>query len=274
MEEEKTLEEQARRKIVERAFIGVMPASVLAFFTVLFTTLTISGGNILDIPNLLWLLFGLGGYGTLVWSRLNDENANAAVVDKLLETQFDPKEIRNRHLRSRVQEALDYRKRIAAQIATHPEDSVLRVQLEGTADQFDVWIEEIHMLSTRLDTYLIEERPRLQKGTEDAKQRQAQLKRRLQTSKDDKLSADLRKSITNLDRQLSTTDSLHTTMHRAELRLEDTITAMATIYPQTMLLDAKDIDSSRFRRLQQEIAEEVTELADVLHAMDDVYAES
>jgi hypothetical protein len=38
-----------------------------------------------------------------------------------------------------------------------------------------------------------------------------------------------------------------------------------------MLVDAKDIDSGRARRLRQEIAGEVTELNDILLAMDEVY---
>jgi hypothetical protein len=38
-----------------------------------------------------------------------------------------------------------------------------------------------------------------------------------------------------------------------------------------MLAGAKDIDSSRARRLRHEIAEEVTELNDMLVAMDEVY---
>ena len=71
---------------------------------------------------------------------------------------------------------------------------------------------------------------------------------------------------------MKTIETLEYTMERARLRLDSTVTSMATIYPQTLLLDAKDIDSSRYRRLEHEIQEEVTELADVLYAMDEVYS--
>jgi hypothetical protein len=47
---------------------------------------------------------------------------------------------------------------------------------------------------------------------------------------------------------------------------------MGTIYTQVTLMGAKDIDSGRSRRLRLEISEEVTELSDVLAAMDEVYA--
>jgi hypothetical protein len=62
------------------------------------------------------------------------------------------------------------------------------------------------------------------------------------------------------------------TIRRAELQLENTLTHLGTIYSQTMLVDAKDIDSGRARRLRQEIVDEVTEINDVLLAMDEVYA--
>jgi hypothetical protein len=64
---------------------------------------------------------------------------------------------------------------------------------------------------------------------------------------------------------------LDNTIQRAELQLENTLTPLGTIYSQTMLVDAKDIDNGRARRLRQEIDEEVNELNDVLLAMDEVH---
>jgi outer membrane protein TolC len=75
-----------------------------------------------------------------------------------------------------------------------------------------------------------------------------------------------------LQRQLDTLASLDDTIQRAKLQLENSLTSLGTIYSQTMLVDAKDIDSGRARRLRQEIADEVTELHDVLIAMDEVYS--
>jgi hypothetical protein len=61
-------------------------------------------------------------------------------------------------------------------------------------------------------------------------------------------------------------------MERAELQLETTLSSLGTIYSQTMLVGAKDIDSGRAKRLRQEISEEVQELDNILVAMDEVYA--
>src|SRR5690606_5102090 len=79
-------------------------------------------------------------------------------------------------------------------------------------------------------------------------------------------------NLNGLRRQLEAINQLESAMERARLRLENTITSMGTIYTQTMLVGAKDIDSGRAKRLRQEIGEEVNELGDVLSAMDEVYA--
>ena len=73
------------------------------------------------------------------------------------------------------------------------------------------------------------------------------------------------------ERQLETLRKLDDTITRAELQLERSHSLLATIYSQTMLVDAKDIDSGRSRRMRLEIGEEVDELQDMLLAMDEVY---
>ena len=73
--------------------------------------------------------------------------------------------------------------------------------------------------------------------------------------------------------QIDTIDQLDNTIERARLQLENSLTHLGTIYSQTMLVDVKDIDNGRSRRLRQSITDEVSELNDVLLSMDEVYAE-
>jgi hypothetical protein len=69
-------------------------------------------------------------------------------------------------------------------------------------------------------------------------------------------------------------EQLENNMHRAELQLEHTLTAMGTIYSQLLLVGSKDVDSGRVRRLREEVADEVQGLQDVLDSMDEVYETS
>jgi hypothetical protein len=63
-------------------------------------------------------------------------------------------------------------------------------------------------------------------------------------------------------------------MERAELQLDDTLSAMGTIYAQMQLIGAKDIDSGRAQRLRQDIADQVHSLHDIVQTMDEVYLSS
>jgi hypothetical protein len=60
-------------------------------------------------------------------------------------------------------------------------------------------------------------------------------------------------------------------MERARFQLESTITAMGTVYSQMMILNARDVASGRADRLQQDVADQVQALQDIVHTMDEVY---
>lgn len=56
-------------------------------------------------------------------------------------------------------------------------------------------------------------------------------------------------------------ENLRDTAARAQFQLENTLSAMGTIYSQVLLLGVKDVDSARAQRLREDIAA----------AMDEVY---
>ena len=60
-------------------------------------------------------------------------------------------------------------------------------------------------------------------------------------------------------------------MRRTRLQLDQTLSAMGTIYSQVQVLQAMDIDSVRARRSASDIDEQVDGLGDLLSAMADVY---
>ncbi|OQY31007.1 MAG: hypothetical protein B6243_09190 [Anaerolineaceae bacterium 4572_5.2] len=62
-------------------------------------------------------------------------------------------------------------------------------------------------------------------------------------------------------------------MRGAEFDLDESLATMGTIYSQLQLFSAKEIDSSRARRLSDDIDEEGNRLDDLLAAMDEVYNE-
>jgi hypothetical protein len=65
---------------------------------------------------------------------------------------------------------------------------------------------------------------------------------------------------------------LQNTMEKAEFQLENTLSAMGTVYAQLQLIGAKDVDSSRARNLREDIAQQVAALQDIVETMDEVYS--
>ena len=268
----KSLEDRVQRAMLQYALMRPESAGVLAVSFLLPFLLSVFDVSILGVPNLAIAGVGIASYLALAWSSYSDPKTGHKVIEELLRSDFNPKKIRDERLTEQLNEALDYRTRVT-ELINQRKDGAIKDELRSVASQFDVWIEEIYHLAERLDDYQ-GERNRLEKSYFSAETRLKQLKKRRQKVKDARMLEDIDSNIASLTKQMTTIESLETTMERARLRLENTITAMGTIHSQSLLLGAKDIDSSRYKRLQQDIAEEVDELADVLYAMDEVYSDS
>lgn len=267
VDKRESLEKRAQRAILQYAFFRPESAILIAL-TILLSFFAPQYVEIL--PWWSWLLGGLAGEAALVFSSLTDAEAHRRVVAQMLKDEFHPERLRDTWLQQQVQAAFDYRSRITAAIHER-RDSVLKDHLSDTASQLDEWLEEVYGLAQRLDRYK-RERDLHVSNRERAQRRLSELEEQLKEETTPAVRREIEYNIDSLRRQLEAIMQLENAMERARLRLENTITAMGTIYTQTMLVGAKDIDSGRAKRLRQEIGEEVNELGDVLSAMDEVYA--
>lgn len=263
----KTLEKRAQQAILQHAVFRWESAVIIAL-TLLLAVFT----PLASVPAWGWLVGGLLAELAIIYSSLTDEQTAERVVENMLRDEFRPERLADKELQRQVSAALDYHQRIAA-AARERNDSVLKDSLNETVAQIDDWIEEVYDLAKRLDYYR-KEKPLLDRNLEQAQHRLQQLQAQLKPETAPRLQEDIALNIRSLERTIETMETLNNAMERAKLRLEHTLIAMGTIYSQTMLVGAKGIDSSRARRLQHEIAEEVNELGDILSAMDEVYTSS
>ena len=269
-EARENLEKRVQRAIFQHAIFrwesGVVIALAvsLAAFSALFPDVSVL------LSPWVWLLGGTVAEGLLVYSSLSDPEHNRRVVAEMLKDEFHPERLSNKALQEQVKEALEYRSRITAAIRER-RDSVLKDNLSETAGQIDEWLESIYNLAQRLDRYQ-QEKAILKRDKERATARIKELTQKLQRQEDAAVRSQIETTMENLQRQYSTILQLENTMERAQLQLETTLSSLGTIYSQTMLVGAKDIDSGRAKRLRQEISEEVQELDNILVAMDEVYA--
>jgi chromosome segregation ATPase len=206
----------------------------------------------------------------LVYSSLTDPDFLRRVGAKVLGSEFEPGKLRDPYLQERMSEALDYRVRIENAIRQQ-DDSLLKDELNQTATQMDEWLEHIYNLASRIDRYR-QERQVLERDRSRTEKRIAELEHQLALESNPNVQAQIESTLESKKQQLATLQKLSDTIRRAELQLEASHTHLGTIFTQTMLVDAKDIDSGHAQRLRHEISGEVDEIQDILLAMDEVYA--
>lgn len=262
-----SLQKRVQKAIFQAAFFRLESALVIS----LTLLLTVFGSNLVEfIPFWAWLIGGAVAEGILVFSSLSDPIFGRKVVANLLQDEFHPEHLRDKRLQQQMNEALDYRSRIEEAIRRQ-RNTLLKDELSQTAGQIDEWLEHIYGLAQRIDNYQQEQKI-LARDRNRAESRMAQLQKELAHEDDAILRKQIEETLHSMQRQLDTLQTLENTIQRAELQLENSLTNLGTVYSQTMLVGAKDIDSSSARRLRQEISDEVDELQDVLLAMDEVYS--
>lgn len=264
------LKERVQKAVWQESFVRWESGVVLAL-TAMLTVFSAVGVPLVEfVPFWGWLLGGAVAEVALVYSSVLDPEFGRKVVAKMLKNEFKPERLKDKKLQQHINEALDYRSRIEKGIREHT-DSVLKDELSATAGQIDEWLENIYDLARRIDRYQ-EEREILHRDRVRAESRMTQLNAEFAKASNPAVKQQIQTTLNSLERQLQTLQALEGTIQRARLQLENSLTHLGTIYSQTMLVDAKDIDRGSARRLRHEIAEEVTELNDLLLSMEEVYA--
>ena len=215
-----------------------------------------------------WPLLGLLGLAAIVHSSLTDAETNARILQELFQEQFDPRRIKDQDLRADVETALEYQRHIEA-LVSGQRSGVLRDRLKDTANQLSNWAGNIYRLALRLDTYRGD--ALLARDREMVPQEIKTLAARRKQESDPAIQQELDEVLESKSKQWQTLQDLDTRMQQAELQLEQSLTALATVYSQVQLIDAQDVDSSRSERLQADIQEQVSRLDDLVSSINEVY---
>lgn len=254
---------------VEHAFFRWESAATIAATLLAMVGIPAATGN--SLTAVIALAIGVILEGVIVASSLTDQELKRKIENELTRQQFDIKQLGDKHLQDQFKEALDYQKRIETAIDEQP-DSLLKDELIQTSVQMDDWLGHIYSLAEKISRYR-KQQERISRDKNRAWRRIKQLESEYELESDPAVKQQIQDTIKGLQQQYTTLESVENTMQRAELQIENSLAHLGTIYSQTLLVDAKDIDSSRARRLRQEIDEEVIELNEVLLAMDEVYTQ-
>ena len=215
---------------------------------------------LLGILGVAWL--GVVGAGVV------SPKAGEQAASDIFREQFDINRIGDANLKIRIAQAMAYRERIDKS-ADKFTDKASRVRVEDVANQVEEWVRRIYTLAMRLDTYKKDSIIHADLRTVPDAIRD--LRKRMAAETDSGVKGEIQDTLTRRQTQLDNLQKLDNTMERADLQLENTLTALGTIYSQVLLIDAGDVSSGKTQRLRENIVDQVNSLQDVILSMDEVY---
>jgi hypothetical protein len=259
------LERRATRAILTRSIYRWESAVIIALTLILFVLVRPPFGF---WQQWFWLVLGAVGEVGLVWSSLTDPEFRAKAVAEMFREKFKVRDIESGKLRAQMEKALEYRDRIDEAIGASRE-GVLREHLKDVSRDITAWVENVFRLARRLDAYESDEV--IRQDVQTVEPAIDALKKRLALEDDDAVKRQISQAIAQRQIQRDNLRKLRNVMERAEFQLESTLTAMGTVYSQMMILGSRDVAAGRAQRLQQDIANQVQALQDVVTTMDEVY---
>lgn len=217
---------------------------------------------------IVWPLLGLIGVGAITYSSLTNPKLNAEMVLRIFQAQFDLKQIQAPDLRKAMTLALEYQRRIEAQVRQQHE-SPLWSKPEDTANQMEDWITNVYRLAVRLDAYRRD--MLLKQQLERVPQELEALKQQRAREKNPTFQAELDHLLESKQRQWDAMQALDTRMRQAGYQLEQSLAALGTVDSQVQLIDSHDRDGGKSERIRSDVKEQVNRLNDLVTSINEVY---
>lgn len=172
----------------------------------------------------------------------------------------------NPAIHAHLDKALAYQAQIENLIKSTSNSST-RARLQDLAAQVSDWIEAIEDLVKRIDSF--QGNNLIRQDLEAVPQAIAKLEAQLAQESDPAIHNQLERTLTSRRNQLASLERLQTTMKRAEIQIESTLSALGTIYSQLLTGESTD-HVADYSRLSGEVDEEVRLLQDRLEALEEV----
>lgn len=257
------MRESAFRAILSAAFFSVESAVIIALSIMLFGF----GFQPFDWwQPWFWLVFGALAEALYMVAAVTDPDAAADAVDRMLTRRFDLDAIQNPQTRDRLKRALEYERLIRE--AAQRQGGSMRSHIQDTAGEIGDWVEQIYNLAQRMDQY--DANPVVRRDRRMAPYDLRTLRSRLEDETDPAVRAELEEAIQAKEAQIANLRSLENNIKRADIQLDHTLSSLGTVYAQVQLIDTKQVDSARTKRLHEEIRDEILSLEDTISAIDEV----
>ncbi len=253
------------QKIVSTTFWG-WESAVIIGLTIILTVLN----PIAALPQWLWLVLGVLAELVYIGVSISDPEHQRKAVEQLFREKINPGEIKNQRSRERLDKALEYRSLMEQLIQS--QEGAMRVNLKQAADEMDKGIQLMYTLGRRLDVFL--DNQIIKRDLVMVPRAIQEMETRLNRERDPRVQEELTRALETKRAQLANLQQVESTMKRADIQIDNMLAAMGTLYAQMQLIDAKDLDSARAKRLREDVADQVLEMQDTIEAMDEVYGQS
>ena len=263
-----------RSDIQRRARTAIFRSAILSPQSLSLGLISILGAGLsiefLGASPIVWLIFGAIAEIVYLGSTVTDVKANSRAVAQMFQREFNPAEIKNRHARQRLEQSLEYYRNM--QVLATQTAGARRIQIDATIREVDDWVEQIFRIAKRIDNF--KENTLIARDHLRVPDEIKMLQQRLATETDAGIQDELADAISIKYTQLQNLEALENNIKRADIQLDNTLSALATVYTQLQLLDSKSIQGGRAHRIKEEINHEVLSLKDMVDAIDDVQSTS
>jgi hypothetical protein len=263
----------SQREETERRAIGAMlreaffswPSAVTIGFTMVMFALQVAPFDFWQ--NWMWLVFGVLAEGAYLWSTLTDPVAAQQAVARMLQEKYDPGDIRNLHARTQLKKALEYKTNIDAFVAR--QSGALKEDLGQSALEINKIIAQIYELAKSIDMF--EGNEIISRDRRTIPTDLANLKRRYTVETDAAVKHEIAEAIETREKLVASLKTIESNAKRTEIRMDNSVAQLSTFFAQMQLLNSRELDSGRARRLREDIREEIAQLNDVVSSMREVF---
>jgi len=214
-----------------------------------------------------WVVLGMVAEALIIYTSLTDEATARRVLETLFREQHNPRLISKLSYRRQFERALEYQSRIDKAVGDMKK-GILRDRLERADRGVQSWVSQIYHLARRLDRY--EGNEVIARDLKAVPQELHHLNLRLNEESDHQVRQELHRAIERKQAQWHNLQQLQNAMESAQVRLDSTLTALATVYSQILLAAAKGDEGASAERLSSDIADQIASLQDVIETMDEV----
>lgn len=177
-----------------------------------------------------------------------------------------PKKFSDETLQAYVERAEAYQAEID-RLAQNSTDGNHQGRVQELATHVQAWTTSITNLAQRIEDF--RQNKLIIKDLKDVPQSIASLEARLNHESDSMMRAELERTVTNRRQQLAALEKLQRNIQIAEIKIESTLSMLGAIYSQ-VLAGQSTRQVADYRRLLDEIDEEVHTLQDHLEALEEV----